>query len=88
MSNDLNPAPVFQLFDDLRVDGDTSNVFHIAACDGLPIRNDGQSFHDSTGVFGGLFWVQLVQIEPQFRAALKPPTCGNRDQLQAALGPI
>ena len=88
MPNDLNPTSVFQLLDDLRIDGDTPYVFHIAASDRLAIGNDGQGFHDSTGVLGGLFWVQLVQIDPQFRAALKPPTCGNRDQLQAALGPI
>ena len=88
MTNDFNPASVFQLFDDLRVDGDTPNVFHIAASDRLAISDDGQGFHDSTGVLGGFFWVQFVQVDPQFRTALKPPTCGNRDQLQAALGPI
>lgn len=42
VANHLDPAAVFQLLEQQRIDGYAANIFHIAPGDRLAVGNDGQ----------------------------------------------
>ena len=80
MPDDLDPSAVFQLLQNLGIDRDAANVFHVAPGHGLPISNDGQSLHHRPCVLGWFLGIESVQEDANLGAALKTPTCGNRYQ--------
>src|SRR5207253_3595808 len=88
MANDLDPAAVLQLLEDLRVDRDAADFFHVAARRGLAVRDDRQRFQHGARVLGRLLGMQAVEVFPHLRPALEAPARGDLHQLDAALLPV
>ena len=60
VAHNFNPATIFELVNDLAVDGDATNVFHIATRARLAPSDDGQGFECGTGVTMRFFGVQAL----------------------------
>jgi hypothetical protein len=74
MSDHLDPAAVFQLLEDERIDHHAPNILHVSPGHWLPIGNDGQSLQGRARVLWWLFGMQPVKELSHFRAALEAPT--------------
>ena len=88
VADDFDPTPVFELLEDLRVDGDATDVFHVAPRHWLTVGNDGQGFQHGAGVLGRLFGVQAIEVSAQLGTTLKSPAAGHADELQTLLSPF
>ena len=88
MANDFNPTTVFQLFDNLRADRHTPDIFDVATGDRLLVSNDGQRFHGGTRILRGFSGVEPIQVRLHIRASLEPPTRGQFTQLDATPTPL
>jgi len=73
MTDDINPATIFQHLDGLRVDRNTTDVFDVAARDGLAISNDGQSLERGTRVLRWLLRIESVEEDLHLGTALEAP---------------
>ncbi len=88
MANNFDPAAVFQLLQKQAVDGDPTDILHIAPCHRLAIGNDGKGFQRGSGVSGWFFRMQAIQIFTHLRAALKTPAGSHVNKLHAASRPV
>ena len=88
MSDHLDPAAVFQLLEDERIDHHAPNILHVSPGHRLPIGNDGQSLQGRARVLWWLFGMQAVKELSHFRAALEAPTRRHTHQFKPPLPPI
>jgi hypothetical protein len=88
VADDFDPAPVFELLQDQRIDGHAADVFHVTARHRLAVGDDGQRFQHGPRVLGRLFGVQAVEVLAHLRAALEAPAAGDVHQFDPALGPV
>ena len=84
VTNDFDPAPVFELFDDVGADGHTADVFDVTPRDGLFVGNDGQCFQGGPRVLGRFFGMETVEVRLHVGTGLKPPAGRQFAQLHPA----
>ncbi|CAM2150571.1 hypothetical protein PT2222_240011 [Paraburkholderia tropica] len=88
MTDDFDPVTVFELFDDLRIDGHPANLFDIAARDRLPVRDDRERLEHRARITRRLFGMQAVEVSAHGRLALKAPAGREAHQFDATPGPV
>ncbi len=88
VTDDINPATIFQHLDRLRVDRNSANVFDISARHRLTVGNDRQGLERRAGVLRGLFRIQAVEKDLHLGPALESPAIGELHQLHATPGPL
>ena len=88
VTDDLDPASVFQLLDDQAVHGHAANILDITPRDRLTVGDDGQRLQRRPRVLGRLLGVKLVQVDAHLGPALETPARSHLHQFHALEGPV
>jgi hypothetical protein len=88
IADGLDPAPVFELLDDLAADRHAADIFDVASGHGLAVGHDGQGLHGSSRVLRRLLGVQTIKVLAHLGPALEAPARGQRHQFDAPPCPV